>query len=356
MLQEVSLNHSLIQPPELIDSLQNYLELIRSWQPRYDLSRWNQTVFFLDSIYSNLYKQILLAIEYQLYGIVKDLFVELRNFLQWTGRVQERVFIASWLRREAENRGDIGGKLLALSSLTWSYTTSGAYRDIDKAYNCWRNVSSCFFKDNCFDNSSLSQLNPLYSLDSTLFNELVVETIENRIRIAIRWQDNHISERDEAHKLIDFGKDMLMRLEEPISNQLIKRYEIAFRYHEGIISYLEGKTNKADEVFNSIVADSELIGWERVVKAAKSWRATLALKDKKYEKCSLILDEIRRERRSGCVDQRDIICFLIQSYLYEKKGLISKKLEQDEELCKSFESYGRHSDRFQTYKEMVSLI
>lgn len=305
-------------------NLQNKYESLSEWNAHYDYANWSMVEDHFNSIWLDLEHEMYLGVEYGLYEEVKKLFLELRNFLQGTDRIKDRIFFAAWLRREAENLGDLEGMCFATSSLVWSYTSSGHYKDLEKAYALWHELILYLLpKDSsvvCEDCKSLKDTLKC----SLLYAELLMEVQENGVRLAIRKR-----EFDKAFMRIEKGKSTIKELFEGklVSQRLRERCYLAFNYHKGIVFYLMEEYREAEKLFQNISERAEIIGWNRAIKGAKSWLATLAMEKEDHSKCEDILRGISTQEETNMHDKRDVLCYLIRSENFHKAG----KQEQAQE-------------------------
>lgn len=318
---------------ELGSKLQKYFICLQEWSCRYDFQLWDKVENHFNSLWPELNQALHLGIEYGLYEEVKNLFFEMRNLLQWTGRIKDRIYFAAWLKREAEQRQDAGTRYLAISSLVWSYTSSGCYQSLDKAYDLWKELASYLIatdKPVCFNTLSNSLID---SLGSSLYVELIVDAYENGVRIAIRRR-----EFDNAFLRIHQGEEKIKMLFEQnfIPPRLQERFRLAFQYHKGIICYLMHEHDEAEKLFQRILDCANLIGWNRVIKGAKSWMATLAMERKQYDKCEEILTHLV-EDNPNMSDKRDGFCHLIKAQLFARKGQKEEKIACEKKATKVFE-------------------
>ncbi|MBE9039373.1 hypothetical protein IQ235_01000 [Oscillatoriales cyanobacterium LEGE 11467] len=306
--------------------LQRRLSELQQMHTRHDYERWDIAKHYLCSIWSNLDLELQLGIQCGLYEEVKNLFFELRNILQWTGRIQERIYFAAWLKREAEPRNDIGIMYLAISSLVWSYTSSGCYQDLDKAYDQWKELAKSLIATDISLGFDIHGNNLKESLGASLYAELIMDTCENGLRVAIRRR-----ELDKAWLKIHQGEQIIDLLfeREFISPRLQTRFKLTFQYHQGIICYLFDKYEESEHHFENVIKEANLIGWERVIKGAKSWLATLAMERAQYDRCEQILTDIILTDRvtsfSSILEKRYGCCYLIKANLC---GIQGKKYER----------------------------
>jgi hypothetical protein len=295
--------------------LQEHLSSLKEWNPHYDFHLWDKVELYFNSIWRGLHRDVHLAMEYDLYMEVRDLFFEMRHLLQWTGRIGERIYIATWLRRAAERYGDFGTKYIALSSLAWSYTSSSCYKNIEKARSLWEELSSNLVETNRPLGFDAFGNDIRVSLELPMYAELLMDAHENGVRIGIRHGD-----LEQAEKMILKGERLV---EELFVNLIIKsrlrsRFLATFKYHRGIIHYLNDDYPQSEKYFQSVIEQAELIQWDRVLKGAKSWLATLAVKCKQYDESERILADIFSS--SSSVDKRDAFCHLIKEQLCHKQG------------------------------------
>lgn len=320
---------------------QEFLSLIKEWETHYDFQLWDKVELYFSSVWDDLKRNIHLAMEYDLYLEVRDLFFEIRSVLQWTGRIGERIHIAAWLKRKAEKYDDFSARYIALSSLAWSYTSSGCHQNLDKANSVWKELATDFLETNrplgfdAFGNDIRADLElPLYS-------ELVMDAHENGVRIEIRNKNLEQAEQIIRNGEIAVGNMLINSIIKP---RLHRRYLITFNYHRGIIYYLKHDYCQAEQYFREIIEQADLIKWERVVKAAKSWLATIAVKRKQYGKSERILADIFRN--STHIDKRDAFCHLIKEQLCNDQGDHIQGEVYRIEAHKVFEYYTDNRERY----------
>ena len=326
-----SSNHKI-----LIRKLREYLEYLKGWLPHYDFELWDKVENQFNFIWPQLSKLLYLAIEYDLYEEIRDLFFEIRNLLQWTGRIEERIYFSAWLQRKASEKGDIGAMYVAMSSLAWSYTSSGCRQNLDKASELWKDLALCLAN---IDSSSNFKKNLKNSLGENLYSELMMDIHENGVRIAIR-----LRQIDDAEYYIKKGRERISSLfrEELILRRLEVRFMVAFQYHEGITYYLKHNYTQAEKIFEDILSRARLIGWDRVIKGARSWLATLAIELKKYDKCNEILSGIT-EDYPVLPNKRDGFCLLLKAQLSDIQGQKDEKLASEERAFRVFERISENS-------------
>ncbi len=318
--------------------LRNHLSKLRKEKIRYDYQFWYQAKYYLNSIWSDLDGDIRLGIQYDLYEEVKNLFFELRNILQWTGHVEERIYFAAWLNREAESRNDVGIMYLAISSIVWSYTSSGCYQDLDKAYDLWTELATSLIATDIDPGYDIHGNNLEESLGASLYAELIMDTCENGVRVAIRRR-----ELDTAWLKIHQGEQIIDLLfdREFISPRLQTRFKLTFQYHKGIICYLVHEYEESEQHFDNVIKEANLIAWERVIKGAKSWLATLAMERHQYDICENILTDIsftdREKSFSILLEKRYGYCYLIKANLCERQGRQDEKIACEQEARTLYE-------------------
>lgn len=327
---------------DLVRQLKEHLEYLKDWSPHYDFELWSKIESQFECIWPQLRKLLFLGIEYELYEEVRDIFFEIRNLLQWTGLVKERIYFSAWLRREAIKKDDKGTVYLSISSLAWSFTSSGCYQNLDEASLLWKELDSFIntVDDSCHTDSLRNHI--IVSLGKDLYSELMMDAYENGVRIAIRNQCI-----DDAKHHIERGKKKVksLFLEGLISRRLEERFMIAFQYHEGITFFLQKEYSEAEFLFGKILERASLIGWNRVVSGAQSWLATLAIELKKYDRCEDILADLIQDNL-GFPHKRDGICQLIKAQLFDKIGHKDKKAAAEAKAARVFrEISGSTNDR-----------
>ena len=343
------------------ESLKKHLNVtllkLREWQPRYDFSLWNQVEVYFYKIWPTLKADMRLAIENNLYKEVKSLFLEVRNLLQWTGEINSRIYYASWLRKEAIKREDVGTQCIAVSSLTWSFTSSGHQRNLAKANYYLKELEHLLLSKSDCDAYKDLHLSLRASLGNDLYAELMMDAHENAVRVQIRNRD-----LSQAKLCIDRGtlvvESLINRM--LISPRLKERFLVAFKYHLGIISYITDDYAIAEHRFKDIEYQAKQIGWVRVVKGAESWLAKLAFELSRYDDCSEILDNLIDKPLSSLhYSKRDGICFLLKAQLLHKQGFRDKEIESEKEadrVLKKFlysENSADHRKANIQYKEFL---
>ncbi|NEO33187.1 MAG: hypothetical protein F6K36_22735 [Symploca sp. SIO3C6] len=324
-----SISKSLNSERETLkNTLQEKYNCLLAWNAHYDYDLWNMVEKHFNFLWLELEPEMYLGVEYCLYEEVRNLFLELRNFFQWTGRIKERIYFAAWLKREAERRQDTGIIYLGISSLVWSYTSSGCYQDLEKAYKLWDKLAFDVFPIDSPIRCDKLCKNIKDSFGSCLYAELLIEVHESGVRLAVRK-----SEFDKAFVRIEKGKNTIDELfkQELITRRLKERFTLAFNYHKGIVFHLMQEYREAEKLFRSISERAEYIGWNRVIKGAKSWLATLAMVNQDYSKCKNILEDISSKNSRPLFDKRDGFCYLIKSQVLSKEG----RKEQAEESQKN---------------------
>jgi hypothetical protein len=315
------------------NTLQEQYNCLQAWSAHYDYDLWDKVEEHFNSLWLKLYNQMLLGIEYGLYEEIRNLFSELRNFLQSTSKIKERIYFAAWLKRESERRQDPGTRYLGISSLVWSYTSSGCYQNLKKAYALWKKLDFYMLSKDVPIGFDVSGNNIKDSLGCSLYTELFMEVQESGVRLATRHQ-----EFEQALVRLEKGKHKIEELfnQELISLRLKERFMLAFNYHEGINLYLKQEYDQAEKIFDSIFNRANHIGWKRVAKGAQSWLATLAMASDQYDKCSDILEKLIVKENLNRPDKRDGICQLIKAELSSKKGQKKQAQELQENAVKIF--------------------
>ncbi|MBE7386257.1 MAG: hypothetical protein F6J95_033315 [Leptolyngbya sp. SIO1E4] len=316
----------------LADGLEKHLDYLRDWSPHYDFEFWDKIESQFEYMWPNLSKLLYLGVEYGLYEGVRDIFFEIRNLLQWTGLVKERIYFSAWLKRESINKQDEGTTYISVSSLAWSFTSSGFHQDLGQANALLKDLDS--FIDAVENSSSRNSLksNIIDSLGKDLYSELMMDAHENGVRISIRNQD-----LKNAKYYIERGRNKINSLfsEDLILPRLEERFMLAFRYHEGIVFFLQEEYAEAEAIFSEILQRASLIGWDRVTSGAHSWLATLAIELGKYDKCEDILSGLIRDNLIS-PHKRDGICQLIKAQLLDKIGHKGEKAVAEERAAKVF--------------------
>lgn len=330
----LDLNHT-IKIEEVKASLRDHIEFLQGWLPHYDFGFWDKIEIQFDRVWPSLSNSIYLGVEYSLYEEVRDVFFEIRNLLQWTGKIEDRIYLSAWLKRESEERNDKGTTYLAISSLVWSYTSSGCYQDLQQASILWQSLKNSLMYIDKISEIEKRENQFIKTLGKDIYSELMMDIHENGVRIAIRNRN-----LDEANKNISKGIKMIDYLysEELISQRLKERFETSFQYHKGIIYFLNQNFSEAQYIFNNILFRANSIGWDRVVKGAQSWLATIAMELKNYAECEALLADLAIEF-PNVPSKRDGICHLIKAQLSGRKGQNDEKIASEERAIKVFERF-----------------
>lgn len=307
----------------IIENLENrlmaYKRDIESWDSHYDFELWNKTELKFEELWPKMKNSLYLAIEYELYNLVKDVFFDIRHLLQITGYVKERIYLASWIRREADSREEQGAKYLAISSLMGSYISAGCHQDYDKASQYWEELKLFLVAlGNPFEHNDYRR-RLIKQMGTSMYSELIMDVYESRVRLAVRKRDfNNVK------LYTSYGRNEITSLsqESYISKRLKERFDICFTYHEGVTAYLRQNLSRAAQEFEEVINRAEFIGWIRAARGAKSWIATLAMEEKKYDKCEDIIISLLEvdEECPAQPNKRDGICHLIKAQLLSEKG------------------------------------
>lgn len=311
---------------DLKETLELFNNHLRRLDAHYDFELWHQTEISFEQMWPELFKSLNLAIEYGLYELVRSIFLEIRHLLETTGHTKERIYLATWIKNEAEQNQDIAGKNIALSSLVWSYTSAGKHQDLEKAYEAWQALSSFRrslgnpFKFNSYRKSLLKEIG------QALYTEILMDVYEGGVRLAVRQR-----KFNEASKYTSQARDEISILAQRdfLSERLKERLDIAYTYHEGVAYYLTEQHQKAHEKFNDVIQRGEYISWTRSIRGAKSWLATLAIERKDYDECERILKEISEEHPE-LLRKRDGMCHLIKAQLLSEKGRQTEKIKYEQ--------------------------
>lgn len=321
-----------------------YTEHLRAWDLRYDFELWQQAETHLSQIWRGLRDAIHLSIEYGLYEEVASVFLEIRHLLQSVGLVKERLYIAAWLKTQAEVRNDWVVNCIATSALAWSYTSSGYYQDLEKAENLWNDLMPLLSKIGKPNESNKYRKHLTEKIDNYPYDEVLISAYETGARIAIRC-----NRLDDAHFYLEKGRDEITVLSARglLSARLEERFDMAFRYHEGVAYYLSGKLDQAQEIFNDTIHRGRTISWERIVQGAKSWLATIAMVRKEYETCEDLLADTEVGNIS-LPSKREGIFYLLKAQLFNVRGQREKSAVFEESAVKIlnrfFESQHHSSD------------
>ena len=347
-LQEETLSKYKDDFEPLEERLSIYQSHLVSWEPHYDFQLWNQIESYFEQIWPKLSNSIYLAIEYGLYEKVKSLFFDVRHLLQTTGRIKERIYLATWIRHQAEKRQDTVGMNFAISSLVWSYTSSGKYQDLDKATELWRALAPFLSKlgsphdHNEYRRALLDE----EEVEPSLYTELLMDIYEGGVRLAVRQK-----RFQDMHQYIKQGRDEISILSSRgyLSSRLKVRFDLAFSYHRGVACYLKEEYGEASKIFDDVIYYAELISWTRAVKGAKSWLATIAIGQKKYDACEAILLEIT-ETYPTTLSKRDGMCHLIKAQLLSERGEKTEKAKSEQLACRAFSKFTDNDSHRQSWK------
>ena len=308
---------------------------IEAWKPRFDFDLWDKVKDNFEQLWPELSGFLYLAIEYELYEPVRSIFFDIRHLLQITGHLKERIYVASWLLREAEVREDEGVEQLAVSSLIWSYTSSGQHQDLKKAASLWDSLAS--FIEKLGDPSRCNQYRShlLERLGKALYLELIMDMYEGGVRLAVRREAfeevEHCTSSAREEIAVLAKKKILTR-------RLRERFYLCFCYHEGVMAYLKKDYAKSNDIFKDVIYRAEMIGWTRAIKGAKSWLVTLALKNEDYATCDSILKEIT-EKQVTPSDKRDGICHLLKAQRLIHDSSRSRESLPESEIAKALERF-----------------
>lgn len=291
--------------------LSEFQKAIAAWKPRFDFDLWDKAKENFEQLWPEIRDSLYLAVEYELYIPVKEMFFDVRHLLQITGYLKERIYIATWLMHEAKKRGDDGTAYLATSSLVWSYTSAGQHQNLNKAYEFWTLLTPCItalgdpFKDNRY------RLELIKEIGEPLYLELIMDIHEGGVRLAVRQERFE----DVQCYIARAGKEIsILSQKNILTKRLKERFDLCFCYHEGVAAYLQNDYAKANELFDEVIYRATPIGWTRAIKGAKSWLATLAMVGEDYDTCNSILAEII-EKDVVPSDKRDGICRLLKAQM-----------------------------------------
>ena len=293
----------------LEDRLHSYQQSIEAWKPRFDFDLWDKAKDNFEQLWPDLCGFLYLAIEYDLYESVKEIFFDIRHLLQITGHLKERIYIADWLLKEAQERGDDGTKYLSISSLVWSYTSSGQHQNLEKANSLWNLLIPCIVDIGSPCNYNQYRLKLIKDVGESLYLELIMDIYEGGVRLSVRR-----GEFEKAQRYTAEAREEIAVLAEKkiLTKRLRERFYLCFYYHEGVTAYLKSEYDKSNNIFKDVAYKAEMIGWTRAIKGAKSWLATLAMKSRDYATCDSILGEIT-EKQIVPSDKRDGICHLLKA-------------------------------------------
>lgn len=318
----------------LREQLDNHRSLLKYWNTHYDYQYWGKVEEFFNSIWDKLRADIYLGIEYECYTEIKALFFDIRNLLQSTGRLSDRVYFAVWIYRCARNYGHVGVSCLAMSSLLWSYTSSGCHQNLEKADSLRANLCQEMKLGKPGEFTVDEDL--IEELGEELYVELLLETCENIVRLEIRHERFQsamlaIQKADEILNVL-FGRGL-------ISPRLCGRAKLAFLYHQGIISYKNCDYENSKILFQEIVQNSSVIGWERISKGAHSWLATIAMEQNQIATCKKILISLYSSDALNSplyLSKRNAFCCLIHAKSLEKEGKLVEKSGYEKMAMKIF--------------------
>lgn len=338
--QEELLSNNKSESIILKETLALHQGYLRNLNTHYDFELWYETEENFEQLWPDLLKSLNLAIEYGLYDLVKDIFFEIRHLLQTTGHIKDRIYLATWIKNQAEKRQDIVGENLSLSSLVWSYTSAGKHQDLKQANIVWKSLAPFLekigtpFDHNKYRESLLKEIGP------SLYIETLMDIFEGGTRLAVRQQKFRA-----ANKYISQGREEIsvFAREGYLSERLKERFDLAFSYHEGVAFYLKGQHEKAHRKFDAVISQGERISWIRAIRGAKSWLATLAIERKAYTECEAILQEITHEH-PAVLRKRDGMCHLIKAQLLNERGRKTEKIESEQMACLAFAPFTTDSN------------
>lgn len=297
-------------------NISNHRRNIQSWSPRFDFDLLDKTKLNFEQLWPDIFDSICLAIECGMYEQVKKVFLDVRHLLQWTGRLEERIYIATWLMHEAEKRRDASAMYLAISSLVWSYTSSGAHQDLDKSVELWKRLLPFLSAIENPEEYNRYRAELLAKIGKLQYTELIMDIYEGGVRLAVRCR-----QFSEAKDYTKKARDEISVLSQNIglSKRLKERFDLCFLYHEGVSYYLREKFKKSKSVFEEIVERAEIIGWTRAIRGAKSWLGTLAIESNNYDACESILRDIFSDKLVQ-PDKRDGICRLLKAQMLRDRN------------------------------------
>jgi hypothetical protein len=336
----------------LSQRLESYYTSLRGWRLRHDFGLWEQAEMYLAGIWQDLRNTLRLAMEYGLYEEVKDIFLESRHLMQTTGFVKDRICIAAWLCAEATHRNDWAIKHLMTASLAWSYTSCGCHQNLKKANKLWQELKQFIVQvgDPSTQNEYRAYLRDRQ--DTYPYDELLITIYETGVRVALRY-----ARFEEAKQYTYSGRIEISELSQSgfLSARLKERFDVAFCYHEGVASYLMGNPEQAQKTFEETVRRGEWIAWNRLVRGAKSWLATIAIEQEDYQICETILQEITDDSLST-IGKRDVICHLIQAKLSGKRGENGEKVKSEKKAAEALYIFSKQSGRVaDTYYDLNSF-
>lgn len=327
-------------------NISNHRRNIQGWSPRFDFDLLDKTKFNFEQLWPEIFDSICLAIEYGMYKQVKDIFLDVRHLLQWTGRLEERIYIATWLIDEAERKNDVDVMYLAISSLVWSYTSSGAHQDLDKSEELWKRILPFLSAIGNPDEHNSYRSELLAKLGKLQYTELIMDIYEGGVRLAVRRE-----KFGEAKDYTKKARDEISVLSQSmgLSKRLKERFELCFRYHEGVSYYLRKKYKNSKLVFEEVVEIAEIIGWTRAIRGAKSWLGTLAMENSNYEACESILHEIFDDKLVQ-PDKREGICQLLKAQILRDRSICATD-DLGQEVSHALEKANHALERFSRLRD-----
>ncbi len=324
---------------KLKERLEKYYRYLKGWELHHDFELWEHAESHVGSVWLKLRSALHLAMEYGLYEEVKAIFLELKLLLQTAGFVKDRIYLAAWLKSEAERRQDWISMHLMTASLVWSYTSFGCNQNIAKADELWSDLIP--FLLSVGDTTDCNECRKYFRdrEDIYPYTEMLVDIYETGTRIAIRC-----SRFDDVKEYIRRGRAEISLLSQSgfLSIRLKERFDIAFSYHEAIACYLTSQYERAQALFNDAVERGEMIAWNRLVRGAKSWLATIAIELENYVECEQILSEIVEDCELN-KSKRDVMCHLVKARLLHEQGQPSEQVMSEKKAIAALEKFFEES-------------
>jgi LuxR family glucitol operon transcriptional activator len=258
------------------------------------------------------------------YGDVLDLWEHVRDFTHIYGFWTDRLSLLNWLIVEADNRRDYPTTVEVMYYRAFTLTLTGPSTRLEEAESllqrCW----------SLKDYSSPAMQARVAALLASLY-------IKHG-----RYTD--------AHHWLDTGEDLLRSSQlEPIE---LARERTSLLFDRGENWIMMSDYGKAQEVFEEMLEQAEISGWQRSVGYAQNWLAYTALLCKnpdlgeRYLRQGFPIASRIKERRLSAYFKRTF------AYYYREIGDHAEAMKWAEDALDSFERLGMPPD----IREMQELI
>lgn len=266
-----------------------------------DWQDWRIKYDYLNQEWKNIESVLYWCADEDQYEYIKALWLNIDAYIDFKCYWRTRIHWWEWLMEKSRQRSDLSTYVQAISEKAWTLTQMNNYQSdaASQLAEAWK------------IRKALS-----YELQANLANHIAVHRItKNKYRQALNWLNRQNDLINLAH----------------LETKKLIRYQIHIAYYRAEINYWQKNYDKAKELFQFVIEQGNIIGWQRITNYAQNWLADILIREgnlpeaEKILKVGLFIAETNRERRRIAHYQASYARLEKERDNYEKARKYAKK-------------------------------